>query len=142
MDTLTRAEIDELLGTQLVGRIGCHAEGRLYVVPVIYTYDNGAIYVVSVEGQKTKMMRANPVVCFEVDEYEEATGSWRSAIVDGRFEELEGESATHAVALLAESFRRRRGSAKTERAPRGGGRTMVAFRILVESVSGRALRRH
>lgn len=37
------------------------------------------------------MMRANPNVCFEVDEYDEAgNGSWRSVIAEGVLEELEG----------------------------------------------------
>ena len=33
---LEREEVDELLRTQVVGRVGCHAGGETYVVPVIY----------------------------------------------------------------------------------------------------------
>ena len=78
------------------------------------------------------MMRANPEVCFEVDEYEE-DGSWRSVIVDGVYEELEGGAAEAALALLVQRFiGRRRGTTE-----RGTGRKPVAFRIKATNVTGR-----
>ncbi|MBL7709984.1 MAG: pyridoxamine 5'-phosphate oxidase family protein, partial [Chitinophagaceae bacterium] len=40
---LNDKQIDSLLNTQLVGRLGCHAGGITYVVPVTYIYDNGDI---------------------------------------------------------------------------------------------------
>src|SRR4051812_983957 len=61
---LSATEIDELLRSRLVGWIGCHADGLPYVVPVIYAYEEDALYVVSIEGRKVRMMRANPQVCF------------------------------------------------------------------------------
>ena len=78
MIELTPAEIATLLEEELVGRIGCHADGLTYVVPVIYAYDSGSVYVLSTEGQKVEMMRSNPEVCFEVDRYE-GPGRWRSS---------------------------------------------------------------
>jgi nitroimidazol reductase NimA-like FMN-containing flavoprotein (pyridoxamine 5'-phosphate oxidase superfamily) len=36
IEHLDRAEIDDLLRAQVVGRVGCHAGGLTYVVPVIY----------------------------------------------------------------------------------------------------------
>jgi hypothetical protein len=142
MDELTRDEVDELLRSELVGRIGCHAHGRTYVVPVIYAYDDGCLYVVSVEGRKVQMMRASPEVCFEVDRYEVATGSWRSVIADGRFEELAGDGVQRALTLLGARFREVRGAAaEGERRPRGDGRPTVAFRIRIVEATGRAVRR-
>lgn len=140
---LSEAEIEELLDAQLVGRIGCHAGGVTYVVPVIYALADGALHVYTVEGQKTRMMRANPEVCFEVDEYDrDGRGSWRSVIVDGRYEEVEGAEAERVLALLAERFRRGRGEQPpAERRPRGGGRPGVAFRIRIVAATGRAVRR-
>ncbi len=132
---LDRAEIDDLLHAQVVGRIGCHADGFTYVVPVIYAYDGESFYVYTVEGQKVRMMRASPQVCFEVDEYER--GSWRSAIVQGRYEELDEAGAERALALLAERFAPR-GSG--ERRPRAEG-APVAFRIVIDQVTGRAVKR-
>jgi hypothetical protein len=131
---LDREQIDDLLRAQVVGRVGCHADGLTYVVPVIYAYDGEAFYVYTVEGQKVRMMRANPRVCFEVDEYE--AGSWRSAIVQGRYEELDGAEAERALARLAERFASRAGG----RRPRAEG-TPVAFRIVIDEITGRAVRR-
>jgi nitroimidazol reductase NimA-like FMN-containing flavoprotein (pyridoxamine 5'-phosphate oxidase superfamily) len=48
--------------------------------------------VASIEGQKVRMLRENSHVCFEVDEYDGA-GGWRSAIVQGSYEELEDAEA-------------------------------------------------
>jgi nitroimidazol reductase NimA-like FMN-containing flavoprotein (pyridoxamine 5'-phosphate oxidase superfamily) len=132
---LDRAEIDDLLRGQVVGRVGCHVDGLTYVVPVIYAYDGSAFYVYTVEGQKVRMMRANPRVCFEVDEYE--AGSWRSAIVQGRYEELEGPAAERALELLSERFA---GRGAGRRRPRAEG-APVAFRISIDEVTGRAVRR-
>jgi hypothetical protein len=131
---LSRAEIDDLLRAQVVGRIGCHADGLTYVVPVIYAYDGEAFYVYTVEGRKVRMMRANPRVCFEVDEYE--AGSWRSAIVQGRYEELDEAGSERALALLAARFP----ASGNSRRPRAEGMP-VAFRILIEEITGRAVRR-
>lgn len=132
---LDRTEIDDFLRSQVVGRVGCHADGLTYVVPVIYAYDGEAFYAYSVEGQKVRMMRASPRVCFEVDEYER--GSWRSAIVQGRYEELDGPDAERALALLAERFAGRGSGA---RRPRAEG-VPVAFRIVIDEITGRAVRR-
>lgn len=35
LGNLSPTEIENLLGTQVVARIGCHADERTYVVPVI-----------------------------------------------------------------------------------------------------------
>ena len=78
---LSRAEIDEFLRRQRIARIGCHAGGETYVVPLIYAFDGGAVVAVTTEGRKTAMLRENPRVCVEVDEYDaDGRGSWRSVI--------------------------------------------------------------
>lgn len=136
---LSRAQIDELLHEQVVGRIGCHADGLTYVVPVIYAYDGESLYVASVEGQKTRMMRQNPEVCFEVDEYER--GSWRSAIVQGVYEELAGLDADRAIALLAERFGRSGDEGAARRRHGDEGVQTVCFRIRIREVTGRAVER-
>jgi nitroimidazol reductase NimA-like FMN-containing flavoprotein (pyridoxamine 5'-phosphate oxidase superfamily) len=142
IEELSREEVDALLRAQVVGRIGCHAAGLTYVVPVIYAYAEGAVHVFTVEGQKVRMMRENPRVCFEVDEYDrDGRGSWRSVVAYGDYEELAGEDAERVLALLAERFQRPRGPEPAERAPRGAGRAGVAFRIRLHDVTGRAVRR-
>lgn len=132
IEELQPDEIDALLREELVGRIGCHAGGETYVVPIIYAYDGEAVYVASREGRKLRLMRANPSVCFEVDRYER--GSWRSVIAQGRFEELAGADAERALDLLAARFAGR----PTARRDRGDA---VCFRIVLEASTGRAVSR-
>lgn len=85
---LTRKEIEEVLARQIVGRIGCHADGRTYIVPISYAYDGEFIIAHTVEGLKIQMMRSNPGVCFEVDVFENMA-NWKSVISWGIFEEIE-----------------------------------------------------
>jgi len=136
IEELSEDEIEAFLRRRLIGRVGCHAFGRTYVVPVIYVWDAGYVYVQSIEGRKIRMMRANPEVCFEVDEYE-ADGSWRSVILEGVFEELEGGAAEAALALLVQRFVGRR----RETAGAGTGRRPVAFRIRCTQATGRRVTR-
>jgi nitroimidazol reductase NimA-like FMN-containing flavoprotein (pyridoxamine 5'-phosphate oxidase superfamily) len=113
-----------------------HAGGETYVVPIIYAWDGECIYVQTVEGRKVEMMRENPQVCFETDDYER--GSWRSVIVDGTYEELRGDDAERALDVLRERFA---GSTGGRRRPSADGVVPVAFRIRPRRLSGRAVRR-
>jgi hypothetical protein len=135
-DELDTTEIDDFLRSQVIGRIGMHAHGETYVVPVIYAWDGDCIYVQSIEGRKIAMMRESPQVCFEVDEYD--AGSWRSVIVDGTYEELGGDDAARALQLLVEKFARPGGS---RRRPSAEGRAPVAFRIRPTRMTGRSVTR-
>ena len=85
--TLNSTEVDQLLDQQLIGRIGCHANGLTYIVPVSYAYDGKYIYSHGFEGMKISMMRKNPDVCFEVDNTKNLS-NWESVIAWGAFEEL------------------------------------------------------
>jgi nitroimidazol reductase NimA-like FMN-containing flavoprotein (pyridoxamine 5'-phosphate oxidase superfamily) len=134
---LTPGEIDALLREQVVGRIGCHADGATYVVPVIYAFDGECVHVASIEGRKIRMMRSNPAVCFEVDEYA-APGRWRSAILDGVFEEVSGAEKEATLALLAARFA---GGGTGARRPDTQERQSVCFRIRIRAASGRAVER-
>jgi nitroimidazol reductase NimA-like FMN-containing flavoprotein (pyridoxamine 5'-phosphate oxidase superfamily) len=90
---LNSSEIEQILRTQAVGRIGCHANGRTYI------YDGHAIYFHSLDGLKTQMMRANPSICFEVDVVHDLA-NWQSVIAWGRFEELSGDAAARGLELV------------------------------------------
>ncbi|HEY5004950.1 MAG TPA: pyridoxamine 5'-phosphate oxidase family protein [Ktedonobacteraceae bacterium] len=96
---LNQEQIDQVLRTGVVGRIGCHAVGKTYIIPISYVYDGESIYAQSISGMKLQMMRLNPVVCFEVDHIKNAA-NWQSVIAWGVFEELKGEEVTKALRLL------------------------------------------
>jgi nitroimidazol reductase NimA-like FMN-containing flavoprotein (pyridoxamine 5'-phosphate oxidase superfamily) len=84
---LLDAEIREMLSKHFIGRIGCHAKGKTYVVPISYAFDGKSIYCHTQEGMKLTMMRENPMVCFEVDSMENKT-IWKSIILWGKFAEI------------------------------------------------------
>ncbi len=139
MRELSRDEIDEFLRGQRIARLGCHAGGETYVVPVIYAYEDGAIVTVTTEGRKTAMLRENPRVCVEVDSYDaDSRGSWRSVIAYGSSEELAGEEIEAALALLRERFAR---AAGREAPSRALGEGTVVLRIRLDEASGRAVER-
>ena len=96
---LTPEEIDEMLRSEAIGRIGCYAFGRPYVVPITFAYDGVAVYGHSREGLKLRMMRSHPSVCFEVDRME-GLSDWRSVIAMGTFSELQATQAETAMELL------------------------------------------
>jgi len=101
---LTPAEIEDVLQTQYIGRLGVAGEGRIYIFPVAYGYDGTFIYVHShvgrYGGQKVRLMRAAPEVCFEVEQISSPV-QWRTVLVHGTFEELtEGAVRDMAVAAI------------------------------------------
>ena len=139
-------EIEQLLASEITGRIGCHADGRTYVVPITYAYKSGNVYCHSAEGRKVGMMRKHPDVCFEIDRVEDM-GNWMSVIAEGLFHELGGREALEAMDVLIARF------AEIERAqephpsyvlraseaesPRADGRPIVLFRIQLGEKTGR-----
>ena len=136
---LSRAEIEEFLRGQRIARLGCQADGVAYVVPLIYAYDDGRVIAVTTEGRKTAMLRENPRVCVEVDEYDtDGRGSWRSVIAYGTYDELTGDAIEPALTLIRERFAR---SAGRSAEPRTLGPNVVVLRITLDEASGRTVER-
>ena len=84
---LSEEMIEQVLYQNIIGRIGCGAGSRIYVVPINYIYDGTSIIGHSVEGMKIDLMRKNPHVCFQVDEIISQT-NWKSVIAWGEYREL------------------------------------------------------
>jgi uncharacterized protein len=143
---LAPEEIEQLLASEITGRIGCHADGRTYVVPITYAYRSGHVYCHSAEGQKIRMMRKNPDVCFEVDRVEDV-GNWKSVVATGRFQELGGPESLEAMDVLIARFAAVARSqdphpsyvlrASVAEPPGADGRPIVLFRIRLTEKSGR-----
>ena len=93
---LNTEEIEEVLTKNIIGRIGCHHNGRTYIVPISYAYEeeSACIYAISQEGLKLDMMRKNPKVCFEVDTLRDMA-NWKSVIAWGLFEEVKDLEERH-----------------------------------------------
>jgi len=81
-----------VLAEARLARLACAHENQPYVVPVYLAYrepssGEACLYGFTTLGQKVVWMRANPLVCVEVDEV--ATyDQWISVIAIGRYEEL------------------------------------------------------
>lgn len=146
---LSKAQIEHLLQAQVVGRIGCCEGNRAYVVPVAFVYLDGCIYGHSGVGQKVEMMRANPNICFEVDQIDNLS-NWRSVIVWGTYEELNGEDRENGLRLLVERLAPLVTGESSHPTPHDGpdvGSTMhvlnrssrhgVVFRIKLDEMTGR-----
>ena len=100
---LSRDEIEALLRRRRIGRIGYCVDDRPYDVPVKYAYDGSAVFVFSGPGQKINAMRAQPRVCFEVEDIEESAAGavdWRSVIAEGAYQELTDDAERRAALTL------------------------------------------
>lgn len=96
---LTNIQIQNILTSQVIGRIGCTDGMQPYIVPVTFTYDGKYIYGQSNEGKKMKILRKNPKVCFEVDVMTDMR-NWQSVLLFGIFEELKNKKAIEAREIL------------------------------------------
>ena len=91
---------EDLLRAEVIARIGCLSEDRVYVVPVTYVYDGTYVYGHAMDGTKLRAMRANPQVCVEVEQVDDLS-NWRSGIAWGTFEECRGADWDTGFAMLA-----------------------------------------
>lgn len=97
---LSPDEVEEIISTQLIVRIGCHANGTTYIIPVSYAYEAPYAYVHSLHGKKLDMMRKNAEICFQVDAITNMA-NWKSVIAWGTFEEVvSANGRNHALKLL------------------------------------------
>jgi nitroimidazol reductase NimA-like FMN-containing flavoprotein (pyridoxamine 5'-phosphate oxidase superfamily) len=96
---LTPEQIEVVLRGAVIGRLGCHVDGRTYVVPITFAYDGECVYGHSALGLKVQMMRTNPDVCFEVEQVDDMA-NWRSVIAWGTYEELRGSDAATGMQTL------------------------------------------
>jgi nitroimidazol reductase NimA-like FMN-containing flavoprotein (pyridoxamine 5'-phosphate oxidase superfamily) len=142
--TLSPGAIEQLLHEQVVGRIGCHARGRTYVVPTTYAYIDGAAICHTGNGLKVRMMRENPDVCFEVEDLRHLP-RWSSVVALGRYEELLGDEADRALDQLiarlgatppALTSMPWQGAGTTDAVSRAS-RPEIVFRIVLTEKSGR-----
>lgn len=87
-----------------LARLACCSAGQPYVVPINYVLHQRCLYGFSTFGRKIEWMRANPLVCVEIDDITN-NRRWESVVATGRYDELdesqrnEGERY-HAWTLL------------------------------------------
>ena len=146
LGNLSKKEIEEVLQSSLMGRIGCSDDHKIYVVPVNYVYDGTHIIAHSVEGMKIQMMRRNPQVCFQVDAIKDFT-NWKSVIAWGEFQEItDSRERYNAMKFFVDRTLRLKISetaippetTETRIHPRSPGNIKpVIYRIVLEEKTGR-----
>lgn len=137
-------QIEQVLHEQVIGRIGCHADGRTYVVPTTYVYDGRSVVCHTGFGLKVQMMRENPNMCFEVEDLRHIP-RWKSVVLQGHYEELRGAAADAALENLRQ--RLQAGPPSLDFMPREGSglfaptthedRAEIVFRIVIDDKQGR-----
>jgi len=142
---LSKVEIEDLLTSNVIGRIGCSAQQKMYVVPVTYAYDGEYVIGHTEEGMKIKLLRQNPECCFEVDVMKNIA-NWQSVIAWGTFEELQGDEAQKALKKLAnklsalmpsETSHPQRMGPASSKPTSTHGKNSIIYRIRLKEKSGR-----
>lgn len=96
---LNTNQINNLLSSQVVGRLAC-CDGKFpYIIPISYCYDGNYIFGQTVEGKKLEIIRKNPNIAFQVDSYLDIF-NWQSVIIYGQFEELKKDETDYAKDML------------------------------------------
>ena len=98
---MSRQEIDRLLDVERVVRVGFHAKGEHYLVPLGYVRRRDALYAMTTRGRKTLMAAESPGVSFQIDT-SATTGpfSWQSASGEGTFEIVTDSAEIDEVSAL------------------------------------------
>jgi len=142
---LSTSEIESVLAQNVVGRLGVHAAGKVYIVPVTYVYEQGTVYGHTTEGMKIDLLRKNPDCCFEVDEIK-TIANGQSVIAWGQFEELQGLEASKVMEKISSklmplvpsetSYSSRMGPTSSGRISTQLGNSIV-YRIILTEKTGR-----
>jgi nitroimidazol reductase NimA-like FMN-containing flavoprotein (pyridoxamine 5'-phosphate oxidase superfamily) len=140
---LTDDECVDVLRRTTLGRLGCAKNNQPYVVPIYFKFDAfrlDAKYLYSFAnlGQKIYWMRANPLVCVEVDDVTDQF-HWTTVIVSGRFEELTYADHQQTAERAYELLRSRHdwwqpAAGKTAVSERY---VPIVYRICIDAMSGR-----
>ena len=150
---MIESEINDVLKSAKVGRLGLYDAGYPYVVPVNFAFETGHIYFHSADvGTKIGLMKENPSVCFEVDEYIETIEAsnvcgydtaYRSVIAFGKARILEdAEEKTKALRLIVSKYARPEEAGKLEtriveaHRSSNGSKTVVVD-ILIQQMTGK-----
>ncbi len=110
-------EINDILQTAMVGRLGTCADGIPYITPMNFTYDKETARIFlhcANEGRKLENIRNNPAVCFEVEEVTNvivkqptcaSSVAYRSVIMFGNIKILSDINAkNYALQKLADKY--------------------------------------
>lgn len=100
VEEMVLEEMRALLRRVGYGHLGCTRDGRPYVVPIHYAYEEPSIYIFTTEGMKTDFINADPEVCLQVEEVHDSM-NWQSVVATGEAERLTKlEETEHAMGVI------------------------------------------
>jgi len=141
---MNKSEMNNILQSQIYGRLAC-TDGKMpYVVPITYFFNGKEIYCQSEEGKKINFMRKNPNVCFQVD-IVNSMKNYNSVIVYGKYQELNAAETELAEALLQENIFTKMTRSRIHQFEHAGKtentalvkKNIVTFRINISEITGR-----
>lgn len=138
---MTREMSIYLLKSTHVGHLACAQGPQPYVTPFSFAYHENFIYSFATVGKKIEWMRANPLVCVEVEKIV-SREEWQTVVIFGRYQELPETPEFYNERLVAHDLLARTaawwepGYVKTLH--HGVGRPFhpIYFRILINEISG------
>ena len=141
IQNMSRESSIMLLKSVEVGRIACVRESQPYVTPFTFAYDNSFIYSFGTVGKKIEWMRANPLVCVEVDKIV-TRQEWQTVVIFGRYEELLKTKGWDETRRFAHDLLARKadwwepGFVRTDKDGAERPLKYVFFRIIIDEISG------
>lgn len=104
---LEETEGTALLSRNYIGHLAFIDQSSPYIIPITYFFDkeDRCILSYSSEGHKIKAMRRNKQVSLCVDEID-SVNQWRSILVHGEFEEVDGSDAKMLLHRFSEGVKK------------------------------------
>lgn len=104
---LEKQECLKILNNNYIGHLAYIYQDLPFVIPITYYYNNRNITVIGYtgEGHKTKALRLNNAVALEIVEIQ-AIDEWKSILIQGTFEELEGPDAKYELHKFSDGVKK------------------------------------
>jgi nitroimidazol reductase NimA-like FMN-containing flavoprotein (pyridoxamine 5'-phosphate oxidase superfamily) len=104
---LQTSECVKLLSENYIGHLAFIVGKRPYITPITYFHDSEdkSILSYSAPGYKIEAMKRHEFVSLQVDDIH-SMNRWRSVLVHGRFEQLEGSTAKKYLRRFSEGVQR------------------------------------
>ena len=123
------------------GRIACVKDSQPYITPLSFAYSDGYLYSFGTVGKRISWMRANPLVCVEVETIA-SREEWQTVVILGRYQELTDTPDFEETRVIAHDVLAtdpdwwNPGYAKTIHQGTERNIEPVYFRISIDEISG------
>ncbi len=140
MTPMSQEDVERMLRTSRIGRLAmADAGGRPYVIPLPFTWANGALYLrLPMTGRKGEVLQQNRKVCFEIDHYTDTLDDYASVLVEGHLAEVPDIAEKQRIREITRSkYERLRQGYRPGHGRQTPIEQMPLCKIVVEQISGR-----